>query len=99
MDKIESEQVPPGFFPSGPFSGEPQNALVITWPSLASSWRLSRPWLPTPLTPLLGGEQAVAAVCSRITYPEVRLLTLTGTGGVGKTRLALAAAQAVQSSV
>ena len=48
--------------------------------------------LPVPLTSLLGREREVAAACTLLARAEVRLLTLTGTAGVGKTRLALAIA-------
>lgn len=41
------------------------------------------------LMPLIGREQEVDTVCALLGDPEVRLLTLTGMGGVGKTRLAL----------
>ncbi|MFF7017273.1 BTAD domain-containing putative transcriptional regulator [Streptomyces sp. CS065A] len=48
--------------------------------------------LPAPLTPLVGRREALADL-SRL-LAEARLVTLTGPGGVGKTRLAVAAATA-----
>lgn len=48
--------------------------------------------LPAPLNPLLGRQDALASLQTLLLDPEVRLVTLTGPGGVGKTRLAVAAA-------
>lgn len=45
--------------------------------------------LPSPLSPLVGRTHEIAAATSFLAEPSVRLLTLTGPGGTGKTRLAL----------
>jgi predicted ATPase/DNA-binding SARP family transcriptional activator len=48
--------------------------------------------LPSPSTPLLGRHLEVVAVDALLDRDDVRLVTLTGPGGAGKTRLAVAAA-------
>ncbi|HZS29638.1 MAG TPA: AAA family ATPase [Gaiellaceae bacterium] len=54
--------------------------------------------LPVPATPFLGRESELADVLALLTEPGSRLVTLTGPGGTGKTRVALeAAARAAES--
>ena len=50
--------------------------------------------LPTPRTSLIGRERDVAKAAELLLQPNVRLLSLTGAGGAGKTRLAIAVASA-----
>jgi predicted ATPase len=54
--------------------------------------------LPLAPTPTIGRAQEVEAVCALLEGGEARLVTLTGPGGVGKTRLALTVAHAIGSA-
>jgi predicted ATPase/DNA-binding CsgD family transcriptional regulator len=58
-----------------PFSAEPEKG--------------NKQNLPVQGTPLIGREREVAVICPLLRRTEVHLLTLTGTGGIGKTRLSL----------
>ena len=62
------------------------------FPALKSLYRTN---LPVPGTPFLGRETELGEVCELLTRDDVRLLTLTGAGGSGKTRLALQSAGAL----
>jgi predicted ATPase/class 3 adenylate cyclase len=54
--------------------------------------------LPASATQLVGREQELEQIGAIVARPSVRLVTLTGTGGVGKTRLALAAAASLEAA-
>ena len=54
--------------------------------------------LPFPLTPLVGAETTLQHIVAVLARPQVRLVTIMGTGGIGKTRLAIQAARCILES-
>lgn len=54
--------------------------------------------VPSPLTRLIGRDDELATVVRMLTVDGDRLVTLTGPGGIGKSRLAIAAAREVEAS-
>ena len=57
-----------------------------------------RPTLPRPPTPLIGRERELAQLCALVLRDDVGLVTLTGPGGTGKTRLAIAVAARLEAA-
>ncbi len=80
---------------------EPEHLYQLITPDLPASFPALRTgdWgahgLPTPTTSLIGREREIAEVIALLRVPGVRLVTLTGPGGVGKTRLAIQAARSL----
>src|SRR5690349_15778945 len=70
---------------------ELERAILRHDPSLRPPKRQPKLRLPSPASPLVGRDLDVASVCAQLRN-ETRLLTLTGPGGIGKTRLAIEAA-------
>ncbi len=81
-------------------AGKPALITLLARPAdpgaedLLAPWRRAAPHnLPAPLDGLFGREDLALAIAERLSSPAIRLVTLTGPGGVGKTRLALAVAE------
>jgi predicted ATPase/DNA-binding SARP family transcriptional activator len=70
---------------------------VAEQPEPAAPGALRSRGVPMPPNPTIGREHDIVAIGERLRAGAGRLLTLTGPGGVGKTRLALEAARAVQA--
>ena len=75
---FHSQQMPPA----------PESEVSHGTQRLAPVWKV-----PGAFTPLIGREQEVSAVCALLKRPDIRLLTLLGVGGIGKTRLSLKVAE------
>jgi non-specific serine/threonine protein kinase len=73
----------------------PQRPAEAPGPARATAWR-RRSNLPRPQTSLVGREAVVQNIVARFATRGVRLLTLTGPGGVGKTRVGISAAAALE---
>jgi predicted ATPase/DNA-binding SARP family transcriptional activator len=85
FDRIQAGQLRP----------EPRERVPHIEPQASPkpSWQLPRHNLPAQPTSFVGREWEMEAITEQLAIPDCRLLTLVGPGGIGKTRLALAAAE------
>jgi predicted ATPase/serine/threonine protein kinase/DNA-binding CsgD family transcriptional regulator len=84
---------------SGTSFPEPARSMAIPPGCLVSTGQqtVRAIWkVPAMLTSVVGREREVSALRSLLSQPEVRLVTLLGPGGIGKTRLSFQVAQATR---
>jgi predicted ATPase/transcriptional regulator with XRE-family HTH domain len=87
--EFTADRLPP------PMQSIPRPEFVVTFPKSPPAHPfpppLDRPLhnFPALLMPLIGRDKELSELIALFSQPEIRLITLTGSGGVGKTRLAL----------
>lgn len=89
---MSSDPAQPKLHPTSWYPGEhdPPHPVPLVRPAVSN--------LPALTTSLIGRETDIAAACAMLTGGSVRLLTLTGPGGVGKTRLAIRIGEVVKAA-
>ena len=82
------------------FGAEPSAETLQQYRRIAAGEAMDAPVpahnLPAQATSFVGRQALLAQICDQLLAPTTRLVTLTGPGGIGKTRLALAAADALR---
>jgi predicted ATPase/transcriptional regulator with XRE-family HTH domain len=78
-----------GDWRSAPSLGDEEAPWRVSTPALSQQPRSN---LPATFTSLIGRDKDIAAVQDYLTHPDIRLVTLIGAPGIGKTRLSIASA-------
>ena len=68
---------------------EPSAETLALYERIRRTVHFSRNNIPAVATPLIGREREIETLSNLLADPDVRLVTITGLGGIGKTRLAL----------